>query len=48
MAEMMRRCWDWMTSVGWLGIALGVVLLALLIVLVVLLIGRVRRAAPRG
>jgi hypothetical protein len=39
--DMMRRCMDWMMSLGWLGMALGVALLVALVVLVALLIRRV-------
>lgn len=46
--EMMRQCWQWMMSLGWVGMAFGIILLALLIVLAVLLIGYVWRASkPR-
>lgn len=37
---MMRRCGDWMMSLGWVGMVLGGVLLAALVVLVVVLIQR--------
>jgi hypothetical protein len=39
MNDVMQRCGEWMTSFGWLGMLLGVVLLAGLVVLAVLLIG---------
>jgi hypothetical protein len=44
---MMRRCADWMMSLGMAGMLLGGVLLVGLIVLVVLLIARVGRSAVR-
>jgi hypothetical protein len=41
---MMRQCWEWMMSLGWTGMLLGVVLVAALIVM---LIGRTSRGSPR-
>ncbi len=43
---MMRTCWNWMMSLGWIGMALGLVLLVLLIVVVVVLIRRLSGHAP--
>lgn len=45
--DMMRQCWEWMMSLGWAGMLLGVILVAALIVLIVMLIGRTRHASPQ-
>ena len=45
--DMMQWCVSWMMSLGWFGMALGVVLLAAVVVLVVLLLTRGRRGAGR-
>ena len=45
--DLMQRCASWMMSLGWLGMALGVVLLAAVVVLLVLLLTRGRRGAGR-
>jgi hypothetical protein len=44
---MMRRCGEWMMSLGWADMFLGVLLLAALVVLVVLLTARIMRVSPR-
>lgn len=43
--EMMRQCMDWMMSLGWAGMFLGVLLLAALVVLVALLIQQTWRGS---
>ena len=43
--EMMRQCTDWMMSLGWARMLLGVLLLAGLVVLVVLLIRQTWRGS---
>jgi hypothetical protein len=41
--DMMRNCMNWMMSLGWVAMVLGIILLAALIVLVVALIARMGR-----
>lgn len=43
MADMLRRCMDWMMSLGWVGMLVGVLLLIALLVFVVVLIRRIWR-----
>ena len=43
--DMMRQCVEWMMSLGWAGMLLGVIVLAALVVLVVMLIGRIWRGS---
>ncbi len=45
MMDMMRTCWDWMMSLGWIGMVLGVALFISLILLVVVLVRRVSRGS---
>ncbi len=38
--NMLETCWNWMMSLGWLGMFLGMALFVVLIVLIVVLIAR--------
>lgn len=40
---MMRACWNWMMELGWVGMVIGLAVLALVIILLVVLIQRVSR-----
>ncbi len=48
MMNTMEQCWQWMLSLGWAGMFMGVVLLTALVVLAVMGIVRLARASdPR-
>jgi hypothetical protein len=46
MMDMMQDCWNWMMSLGWLGMVLGVLLLVALLSLFLLVIVRMVRNRP--